>query len=183
MILDTEIETRKCTECNNVLPQSNFYKTTLKSTGRVQFHPACKKCYKLRIRRYDIRVKEKNNGISRSVLSRKNNIKPYATHIINMARARALKKGMEFSIDVEWFLSALKSQDWKCAISGEQMEISAGTGTRLFKGVSIDRIDNSRGYVAENCWLVCYAVNVFKSTADLAQVLEMCKSVVKKWDC
>ena len=183
MILDAGIATRKCTECRGVFPQSNFYKTTPKVTGRVQFHPACKPCYKLRIRRYDVCVKEKNGGISRSVLSRTKNIKPYAAHIINMARTRALKKGMEFSIDVEWFLSALKSQNWKCAISGEQMEISAGTGKRLFKGVSIDRIDNSRGYVAENCWLVCYAINAFKSTADLAQVLEMCKSVVKQWDC
>jgi hypothetical protein len=183
MMVDVGMETRQCTECNVVFPQSNFYQTTLKATGRVQFQGPCKQCYKLRIRKYDNVVKKRNNGISRSVLSRTKNTKPYAAHIINMAKKRSLKKGMEFSIDVEWFLSALESQDWKCAISGEQMEISAGTGKRLFKGVSIDRIDNSRGYVAENCWLVCYAINAFKSTADLAQVLEMCKSVVKKWDC
>jgi hypothetical protein len=183
MILDAKTETRICTECNEAFPQSNFYKTTLKATGRVQFHAACKQCYKLRIRKYEVRSKEKNNGISRSVMSRKKNIKPYASHIINMVRTRALRKSMEFSIDVEWFLSALESQDWECAISGEKMEISAGTGKRLFKGVSIDRIDNSKGYVADNCWLVCYAINAFKGEADLSQVLQICKSVTKKWDC
>jgi hypothetical protein len=183
MILDAEIETRICTECNEVLPRSNFYKTTLKATGRVQFHAACKQCYKTRIQKYEVRSKEKNNGISRSVLSRKKNIKPYASHIINMARARSIKKSMDFSIDVEWFLSALESQDWKCAISGEKMEISAGTGKRLFKGVSIDRVDNKKGYTPDNCWLVCYSINAFKADSDLQQMINLCRSVAMKWEC
>jgi len=177
------VETRCCTECGCSLPESSFYKTVLKSTGRVQYHTACKSCYKQRIKRYEGRIKERNNGLSRSVASRTKNLQAYAAHIVNMAKSRARKKNIDFSISVEWLLSTLKQQEWSCAISGVRMVVSAGTGKRLFNGISIDRIDNSKGYTPENCWLVCYSINAFKADADLAQVIEMCKSVAKKWDC
>lgn len=177
------VKTRKCTQCNAVLPESNFYKTTLKSNGKTQFQSACKSCFKVRTQKSDEKLKKKNNGISRSVLSRKSNMRAYASHIVGMAKARSEKKGLEFSIDADWFLSALEAQDWKCAISGHPMEVSAGSGTRLFNGISIDRIDNSKGYTAENCWLVCYAVNAFKGNADLSTVVQMCRLITEKWDC
>ncbi len=177
------VKNRHCAACNSVMPANNFYCTTLKKTGRVQYQSACKSCYKVRIKKYETKRRELNNGVSRSVLARVKNLRSYAAHIINMAKARARKKNMEFSIDVDWLLSALEQQNLECAISGVRMAISAGTGKRLFNGVSIDRIDNASGYTAENCWLVCYSINAFKGDADLQQVISLCKSVSEKWDC
>lgn len=183
MTLVEKTQQRTCSECHAVLPVSEFYRTTLKATGRVQYHAACKCCYKLRIRKYDAAFKERNKGLSRSVSARSKSMRSYATHIINMAKARSKKKGLEFSIDVDWLVSALHHQEWRCAISGEKMEMSAGTGKRLFNGVSIDRIDNRLGYTPANCWLVCYSINAFKADADLKAVIDMCKAVTRKWDC
>jgi len=181
-MLDTkQVSDKKCTECGKYFPTSNFYCFILKSTGNKRYHSACKNCYKLRMRKWDKTAKEKNNGISRSVICRSKNLKAYAAHIINMARGRSRKKDIEFSIDVPWFLSALDNQQWKCEISGVKMNISAGTNKRLFDGISIDRIDNKKGYTPENCWLVCYSVNVFKSNASLKDVIEMSREISKRW--
>jgi hypothetical protein len=174
---------RTCTCCGAKKPTSGFYKTTLKATGRTQFHSACKPCFKQRMEKYEKTAKERNNGMSRSVLARSKNINSYAAHIINLARKRSAKKNVEFSIDVDWFTSTLKSQNWKCAISGIEMVAAAGTGERLFNGISIDRIDNSKGYTPANCWLVCYSVNALKSNHDLRVVLDVCRAIVTRWDC
>jgi hypothetical protein len=177
------VKTRCCTKCGCSLPESSFYKTVLKATGRVQYHAACKTCYKQRMKKYEDLSKERNDGLSRSVASRTKNLQTYAAHIVNSAKFRAKKKNMDFLISAEWLLSALERQEWSCAISGVRMVVSAGTGKRLFNGISVDRIDNSKGYTPENCWLVCYSINTFKADADLARVIEICKSVAKKWDC
>lgn len=182
-MLADDLKQRTCTECSETLPVSEFYQTTLKATGRVQYHAACRGCYKLRMRKYDAAFKSRNNGVSRSVSARSKNLRSYATHIIHMAKTRAKKKGLDFAIDVDWLLASLDSQNWLCAISGKSMVMSAGTGKRLFNGVSIDRIDNGLGYTPENCWLVCYSINAFKGNADLKQVIDMCKAVTKKWEC
>ena len=183
VLIVKKIENRKCTECGNYFPAENFYCTTPKSTGRKQYHSACKDCYKIRMRKWDKKVKEKNNGISRSVVCRSKNLKSYASHIINMAKGRAKKKNIDFTIDVNWFLSSLDNQNWECAISGVKMKVSAGTKSRLFNGISIDRINNNLGYTPENCWLVCYSINAMKSNFDLGDVIKMCKSVAERWDC
>jgi len=182
MLKVNEISDRKCTECGNYFPATNFYCTTPKSTGRKQYHSACKNCYKIRVKKWDKKTKEKNNGISRSVVCRSKNLKAYASHIINMARTRAKKKNIDFTIDVSWFLSSLDNQNWECAISGYKMKVSAGTKSRLFDGMSIDRIDNNLGYTADNCWLVCYSINAMKSNSPLSEVIKICKSITKKWE-
>ena len=174
---------RTCSCCGEHKPNSEFYKTTLKATGRVQYHAACKPCYKGRIQKYEKFAKERNGGLSKSVLARSKNINSYAAHIVHMAKSRAVKKGIEFSIDTKWFISTLEQQDWKCAISGIDMVSAAGMGKRPFNGISIDRIDNRRGYSADNCWLVCYSINALKSNHDLSVVLDVCRAVVKRWDC
>ena len=177
------VKHRCCTVCKNALPETQFYCTTLKATGRVQYQSTCKPCYKLRINKYEESRKKRNNGVSRSVSSRIKNPASYAAHIINSAKTRSKKKNREFSIDVEWFLSVLENQDWKCAISGIEMVSSAGTKKRLFNGISIDRIDNKKGYTPDNCWLVCYSINAFKADSDLQQIINLCQSVAKKWEC
>lgn len=181
MNIELPIKNRTCRECGGIFPASNFYCSTLKATGKQIYTSACKPCYKMRMRRWDAKIRAKNGGISRSVLCRSKSLSVYAAHIIQQARARSRKRGIEFRIDVAWFLSALDNQNWECAISGVKMAASAGTGKRLYNGVSIDRIDNSLGYTPENCWLVCYSINAFKSDTTLENVIMMCRSVADKW--
>ena len=54
--------------------------------------------------------------------------------------------------------------------------IKDGTGYHL-GNVSIDLIDNTKGYVKGNIALVCLAINMMKYTLELKELIEWCKLI------
>jgi hypothetical protein len=54
--------------------------------------------------------------------------------------------------------------------------IKDGSGKYL-SNISIERVDNSLGYVKENIALVCLACNMMKYTLDLKELLNWCKMI------
>ena len=43
---------------------------------------------------------------------------------------------------------------------------------------SIDRIDSTKGYTKDNCWIVTCIVNASKNAYYVEDVIEMCKNVL-----
>jgi hypothetical protein len=56
--------------------------------------------------------------------------------------------------------------------------IKDGSGKYL-SNISIERVDNSVGYVKDNIALVCLACNMMKYTLDLKELLNWCKIITK----
>jgi hypothetical protein len=88
-----------------------------------------------------------------------------------MARKRA-----EVTINQDYLMSLYDAQEGLCALSGIRM--TWATGKTAPTSISIDRIDNSIGYVDGNVRLVCVCVNAFKSTMSDEELLKIAQSLV-----
>jgi len=56
--------------------------------------------------------------------------------------------------------------------------VKDGSGYHL-QNISIDRIDNTKGYEEGNIALVCLAVNMMKYTLELEELIDWCKNISK----
>lgn len=73
------------------------------------------------------------------------------------ARNRAKKKGMEFTITIaDVVIPAV------CPILGISIDLG-GTRSAWENSPSLDRIDNTKGYVPGNVWVISYRANTIKS--------------------
>ncbi len=70
-------------------------------------------------------------------------------------------------------------QNGKCAITGLSMilpETTASTNVGP-KCVSIDRIDNTKGYTNDNVQLVCYSANLARNSFSIEDIKEFFKEI------
>lgn len=81
----------------------------------------------------------------------------------------AKKRGYEWSVTPEYLWDIWEKQNRKCAYTG--MELSHGVDA------SLDRIDNSIGYVEGNIQWIHRDINRMKSDFDESYFIEMCKKV------
>lgn len=111
----------------------------------------------------------------------------YLRVIFKLAKRRATKLNREFSITLDDVLQIFKVQDGKCAYTGWPLDISrnqtgrkVGHETRI-KHASLDRLDNTKGYVLGNVQMVCARVNLMKSTLNEHEFIGLCKAVAQKF--
>ena len=86
------------------------------------------------------------------------------------------KKRAEVTIDINYLMDLFEKQKGLCALSGVKMTWSKGKV--LPTSISIDRIDNSKGYVPGNVRLLCVVVNAFKSTMTDDQLYDFATTLV-----
>jgi hypothetical protein len=85
---------------------------------------------------------------------------------------RAKQRSYEFTITIEDIWDIYIAQDKVCALSGVPID---------FKGTaSLDRVDNSQGYVRENIQIVHKDVNYMKYTYSQDYFIKMCNLVASK---
>ena len=91
----------------------------------------------------------------------------------NSVKTRAEEEGKKFT---------LKPSDIKipkiCPLLG--IPILANNKKTAFNSPSIDRIDNNKGYVKENIWIVSHKANAMKSSASLTELQTLVKNLEKK---
>lgn len=113
---------------------------------------------------------------------RKKSLKYALTTIFNGAKHRAKKKGMDFTISRTFLDDLLKSQEGKCKKTGRKLETSNAEGKVRWNPntITIDRIDNSRGYTEDNIQLVCIMYNNAKSNFSDEDVIKFCEDVLNE---
>jgi hypothetical protein len=72
-------------------------------------------------------------------------------------------------------------QNGLCAISKIPMTYEMDAG-RVYTNVSIDQIEQGKGYTEDNVQLVCMAVNQLKSDWDMNTVKYICEMVVNNYN-
>jgi hypothetical protein len=97
------------------------------------------------------------------------------TSIIAQAKKRA-----ETTIDQQYLLDVYDQQQGLCALSGVKM--TWATGRTCPTSISVDRIDQSLGYVDGNVRLVCVAVNAFRSTMNDQELLVFARTLVSNME-
>ena len=88
-------------------------------------------------------------------------------------RGRA-KRNLEHSITYEDLMALYEQQEGKCALTGRSMT----TITKDPDVISLDRIDNDKGYTRDNIQLVTGQVNRCKNAYTVEEFIDMCRAVV-----
>lgn len=98
-------------------------------------------------------------------------------NLLCIARRRAIKGGMDFDVCIDDLVLPQK-----CPLLGIEINYAVnGRGARD-DSPSIDRIDNSKGYVKGNVWVVSWRANRLKSNASLDELKRIYRSLEKKMD-
>lgn len=99
----------------------------------------------------------------------------------NGAKSRATKKGMDFDLTDEYLETLYIGTQGFCPMTGIVMEWEAGSrAERNLNAVSLDRIDNSKGYVKGNVRLVSTWYNNARNHSSDDYFLGMAKAFVQR---
>lgn len=101
----------------------------------------------------------------------------------NSIKSGAKKRGLEFSVSPEYLWGMY---DGKCSLTGESISlIPAIKNTNVDWSkitASLDRIDNTKGYVEGNVWWVHKDVNRLKNNYPLDVLYKWCELLLRKRD-
>lgn len=100
------------------------------------------------------------------------------SYLLSVAKDRARKRGIEFSLTIDDF-----TVPNNCPILGIELQFAHGKG----KGgqpnsPSLDRIDNSKGYISGNVQVISHLANSMKSTASKEQLLKFANWIKEKYE-
>lgn len=76
-------------------------------------------------------------------------------------------------------LSILENQNFKCALSGEQLTCLREKGKQFWTNASIDRIQAGGAYNKQNIQLVCRALNGLRRDMNVDQFILWCQKVAE----
>ena len=101
----------------------------------------------------------------------------------NLRRAaNRADRSQPIEIDLDYVYNIGASQDFFCAMTGDDLEFTRGGSYWMGKwcnpkSCTIDRIDSSKGYVKGNIQLVTWKANCLKQNEDNSDFIEFCKDV------
>lgn len=155
--------------CGETNPEQ-FYKNSKKK---------CKKCQAelSRLRYVNKSEIDKKKYIEQGKVWRSNNIIRIR---LLAAKSRAIKKNLEFDIDEVFILQLLDKQNNRCKYSNILLDLNGiGSEDCLLNNytLSIDRVDNKRGYTKDNVVLVAGIVNAMKNDLTTSEFLNVIKEI------
>lgn len=99
---------------------------------------------------------------------------------LSALKGGAFSRGIPVLLTKDDLLGMYLDQDGRCALSGIEMLVECGAGTRNDIKPSVDRIDSSKGYLLDNVHIVCAIVNIMKNDLSKARFVNLCKLVVQR---
>lgn len=176
------LKDKNCAICNKIKLAKEFPKNKRLIGG---LHCYCKECsnkknkekeyYKnsqqvrKERRKNDSKFREKLNKQGNE--SRKRNI---TTQLLNSCRVRALQKNMDFNIIKEDIIIPEY-----CPILLTKIE--CGTKDNYSNSPSVDRIDNTKGYIKGNIQVISKKANTIKNNATIEELILLSKWIVKNF--
>lgn len=100
----------------------------------------------------------------------------YYKSIINGAKIRNL----DFDLSKEYLWELYIKQDKKCALTGLDIKLERRFGHGFTQTASLDRIDNSKGYIVGNVQWVHKSINFFKRGYSEDKLYKYCKLIYIK---
>lgn len=175
--MTTSVQTKVCTKCKQARSLSQFNKDNSRSDG---LQPWCKSCKgakrsaeraanRLAVQRYrqehKEEIKQRRNRKREAELSaaKRRDLKTWPLMAIHGIRSRARKENRECSILPE----DIVVPDF-CPVLG--IPLMAGSEAPLDNRPSVDRFDNSRGYIKDNIRVISYRANQLKRDATVDEV-------------
>lgn len=163
------MDSKMCTSCKQTLSLDNFHAN---KKGRAGRQAKCKRCtsalyYEPTKGKKSEAVRQRRateDGRAREREWQKARRRAFPlTRILQEAKVRAAKRGLEFTISAE----DLSMPD-VCPVLG--LPIGMGFGARSDNSASIDRIDSQKGYVPGNVRVISWRANRLKNDATLDEL-------------
>jgi hypothetical protein len=104
-------------------------------------------------------------------------------NLFSFIKKSARYRNIPFDIDKEILNDLLIQQDYKCAITGLAIDI-ADTSYEQNHGkstASLDRIDNTKGYIKGNVWWLHKKINILKHILPLEELVYFARLIVENF--
>jgi len=158
---DPPSELKQCARCKEFLPSCSFH--VVKRTGKLTSY--CRACNAKNSKEHYI----KNHDHIKEYRKSKQD---EAT--LSSIKKRAKQKGLEFDLDVE------DIRGTTCPVFGIELQRGSKQGPSD-SAPSVDRIDNSKGYVKGNVQVLSNLANKMKANATPEQLLQFAEWVFKTY--
>lgn len=147
-----------CRKCDSIKPLTDFHKTAKNKDGHYCY---CKVC--------SIRCAN-NRG-----LKKRDTLDGYIKYLTSSNKSSSKKRKIEYSLKPDTIKDLYTKQEGNCAVTQEPMTFGRKPS---LTNISIDRIDNTKGYVINNVQLVCHIINTMKWTMDLKELKIWCGKIL-----
>ena len=125
---------------------------------------------------------KKFKGNTYSFDLQKKGTKNIKTVYFGVVKKNAAIRNLEFDITIEFMQELLEKQNFKCALTGEDIIMdhlnTAKRGRNTWNTASLDRIDSSKGYTRDNVQWVHKQVNLIKQDLTEEELLYWCERIV-----
>lgn len=168
-----------CPDCGRELHIDMFDKTANSKTGRRWL---CRDCYK---KHQKINQGQDKNYFKKLRLKlcpdfkdkirkqkKKSRERNFEQEILRQCKSRAERKGLEFNLN----LSDIVIPD-KCPLL--EVPFNFGNKKNYEYTPSIDRIDNSKGYIKGNVQIISMKANAMKNSASPEELYTFCKNILR----
>lgn len=92
-------------------------------------------------------------------------------------KVRADNIGVEYNLNNDYMYNLLIKQDNKCALSGLNIIFRESWQGPYEQTASLDRIDNTKGYIKGNVQWVHKDINFMKGSLDQDRFIELCSMI------
>jgi hypothetical protein len=162
-----ENNTRKCKKCTNWKDLSQFSTRVSKLKKNIQYREVCKECSVNNIRNTKYSTPSYRKAL-RVIDSRK--------IMLSHAKKRALEKGLECTITVNDIIIPNICPFLQIPIFVCTSEISGRHGP-CDNSPSLDRLDNTKGYIPGNVLVVSFRANSLKKDASIEELELLLKNL------
>lgn len=161
-----------CPVCNKDLPYYRFAIAKKSHTGRMW---CCKECYESNKELSNNNFRKKYDLNFRETIytqKRESRLRNFIHAMWKAAKVRAESKGIEFNIEE----SDITIPD-KCPLL--ETPLVFGTKDSYDYSPSLDRIDNTKGYIKGNIWVISKKANTMKSSATFEELHTFCTNILR----
>ena len=167
-----------CNGCKQFLPEDAFALDKKRASGR---RYKCRACSAAEFKRW-----RDTDGYARRLAGQKHKRQAlkatdpkrrWADMALNNAKRRAVAAGLPFTLTRDW---AEQNAPDVCPALGFMLNYA--NSASLKDSPTIDRIDNTRGYEPDNCWVISMLANRIKSDATVAQIEALASALRARLD-
>lgn len=153
-----------CIKCENYKEESCFSNRKDLSIRNYKSYD-CRECASIARKNDYIKIKERK-------LKSLNTLDGYLKTVIQHAKHR----GLEFDITIDDLIDLYKKQKGLCFYTKQKLTHILGKG-KIHTNISLDRIDNSKGYIKGNIQLTTRVINIMKNDSTESEFINLCKLV------
>jgi hypothetical protein len=162
------VASRVCSGCKIEKPLSEYYKGETSLGG---YRTRCKQCCCAE----EAARKSRIPKAKRSADFKKWRRQSRGAALVRLAHHRAKAKGLPCTLDPKAVQAVIDSGE--CQMTGVPFNLDGG---RTWDSPSLDRIDNSKGYVPGNVRVVLYCINVMANTWGENKIVEIAEAIMAR---